>query len=99
MMSQLMKFPFRLGLDKIETSFVLLHNSTVVSKYVRTSACSRDSRPRDWSRLGLIFLVSVSSNIPRDSRDWQALYFLVFKTLFLVFCYIILVSDSEIASL
>ena len=42
------------------------------------SACSRDSRPRDWSRLGPIFLVSVSSNIPRDSRDWQILCFLAF---------------------
>ena len=49
---------------------------------VCSSACSRDSRPRDWSRLGTIFMVSVSQNIPRDSRDWGHLYF----TNFLCFC-------------
>ena len=38
-------------------------------KLVPTSACSRNSRPRDWSRLGSIFLVSVSPIISRDSRD------------------------------
>ena len=36
---------------------------------VCTSVCSRDSRPRDCSRLGAIFMVSVSPNISRDSRD------------------------------
>ena len=38
--------------------------------YIASSACSRDSRPRDWSRLGAIFKVSISPNISRDSRDW-----------------------------
>ena len=37
--------------------------------YLHTSACSRDSRPRDWSRLGAIFMVAISPNISRDSRD------------------------------
>ena len=36
--------------------------------YLGISACSRDSRPRDWSRLGSILLVSVSPIISRDSR-------------------------------
>ena len=45
--------------------------------YVDSSACSRDSRPRDWSRLGPIFVVSVSPIISRDSRDWGQLYFLI----------------------
>ena len=45
-------------------------------QYVDTSGCSRDSRPRDWSRLGAIFLVSVSPNISRDSRDWDQPYIL-----------------------
>ena len=41
----------------------------VLEYQVDTSACSRDSRPRDWSCLGSIFLVSVSPIISRDSRD------------------------------
>ena len=41
---------------------------SILSK-VTISGCSRDSRPRDWSRLGAIFLVSVSPIISRDSRD------------------------------
>ena len=45
----------------------------------RLSACSRDSRPRDWSRLGFILLVSVSPIISRDSRDWGQLYFTKIK--------------------
>ena len=44
------------------------------------SACSRDSRPRDWSRLGAIFMVSVSPNISRDSRDWGTPYFSILST-------------------
>ena len=44
---------------------------------VAHSACSRDSRPRDWSRLGSFFLVSVSTIISRDSRDWGQFCFLV----------------------
>ena len=43
---------------------------------VAHSACSRDSRPRDWSRLGSFFLVSVSTIISRDSRDWGQFCFL-----------------------
>ena len=45
------------------------------------SACSRDSRPRDWSRLGPILLVSVSPIISRDSRDCRQLYLLVLDLL------------------
>ena len=44
---------------------------------VAHSACSRDSRPQDWSRLGSIFMVSVSPLISRDSRDWDQHYFLI----------------------
>ena len=36
---------------------------------LKFSGCSRDSRPRDWFRLMAIFLVLVSPNISRDSRD------------------------------
>ena len=46
--------------------------------YIASSACSRDSRPRDWSRLGAIFKVSISPNISRDSRDWGQHYISVF---------------------
>ena len=49
--------------------------------YVCISACSRDSRPQDWSRLGSIFLVSVSPIISRDSRDCRQLYLLVLDLL------------------
>ena len=51
------------------------------TRLVDSSACSRDSIPRDWSRLGSIFLVSVSPIIPRDSRDWGQHYFLVLDLL------------------
>ena len=61
----------------------VFHYSTIVS----TSACSRDSRPRDWSRLGTIFLVSVSPIISRDSRASYQLYFLdLFKAFILFWC-------------
>ena len=53
--------------------------------YLNSSACSRDSRPRDWSRLGAIFMVSVSPNISRDSRDWGQPY-MYFSTLQVILC-------------
>ena len=49
----------------------------LINDSISISACSRDSRPRDWSRLGSIFLVSVSAIISQDSRDSGQLYFLV----------------------
>ena len=55
----------------------VISNQFLFAYRVGSSACSRDSRPRDWSRLGAIFLVSVSPNISRDSRDWDQPYILV----------------------
>ena len=55
---------------------------------VAHSACSRDSRPRDWSRLGSIFLVSVSPIISRDSRDWGQHYFLALCRPFQCVCFV-----------
>ena len=51
------------NLSYYSIEFLLLLN-------IYTSACSRDSRPRDWSCLGSIFMVSVSPNTSRDSREW-----------------------------
>ena len=53
--------------------------------YIGTSVCSRDSRPRDWFRLGAIFMVSVSPNISRGSRDWGQPY-MYFSTLQVILC-------------
>ena len=56
---------------------IIWKETIMICPLVSTSACSRDSRPRDRSRLGSIFLVSVSPIISRDSRDWGQLFFLV----------------------
>ena len=59
----------------------LAKNFMLFIVYIAPSACSRDSRPRDWSRLGAIFMVSISQNISRDSRDWGQPYISLFYPL------------------
>ena len=61
--------------NKSETIDTSKHHYLAVLFFV----CSRDSRPRDWSRLGAFFVVSVSPNISRDSRDWGQAFFTFFE--------------------
>ena len=56
-------------------------------KTLWSSVCSRDARPRDWSRLAAIFMVSVSPDISRDRRDWGQS--ILFHQLFFYFLYVL----------
>ena len=56
-------------------------------KTLWSSVCSRDARPRDWSRLAAIFIVSVSPDISRDRWDWGQS--ILFHQLFFYFLYVL----------
>ena len=62
--TRVVRMPF--SIYAFKSKFTLGHPGVI-----STSTCSQDLRPRDWSRLGTIFMVSVSPNISRDSRDCQ----------------------------